>query len=120
MTTNADLFARAQAAIPGGVNSPVRAFRSVGGTPRFLVSARGIRHRLDDARVGVAEDRGTPAGDEVDVLASLGVGHVRAARRHEEARRAAHGAERAHGRVHATRDRGLRAGEQVGVGGAPR
>ena len=41
MTTNTDLFARAQAAIPGGVNSPVRAFRSVGGTPRFLVSARG-------------------------------------------------------------------------------
>ncbi|WP_127791986.1 glutamate-1-semialdehyde 2,1-aminomutase [Agromyces sp. LHK192] len=39
--TNADLFARAQAAIPGGVNSPVRAFRSVGGTPRFLVSAHG-------------------------------------------------------------------------------
>lgn len=39
--TNAELFARAQAAIPGGVNSPVRAFRSVGGTPRFLVSARG-------------------------------------------------------------------------------
>lgn len=40
-TTNAALFARAQAAIPGGVNSPVRAFRSVGGTPRFLVSAKG-------------------------------------------------------------------------------
>lgn len=40
-TTNDELFARAQAAIPGGVNSPVRAFRSVGGTPRFLVSARG-------------------------------------------------------------------------------
>ncbi|SFR68172.1 glutamate-1-semialdehyde 2,1-aminomutase [Agromyces sp. CF514] len=40
-TTNAELFARAQAAIPGGVNSPVRAFRSVGGTPRFLVSAKG-------------------------------------------------------------------------------
>ena len=39
--TNEELFARAQAAIPGGVNSPVRAFRSVGGTPRFLVSARG-------------------------------------------------------------------------------
>ena len=41
--TDAELFAprRAQAAIPGGVNSPVRAFRSVGGTPRFLVSARG-------------------------------------------------------------------------------
>ncbi|GAA1956555.1 glutamate-1-semialdehyde 2,1-aminomutase [Agromyces allii] len=40
-TTNAEFFARAQAAIPGGVNSPVRAFRSVGGTPRFLVSAKG-------------------------------------------------------------------------------
>ncbi|MDQ0894267.1 glutamate-1-semialdehyde 2,1-aminomutase [Agromyces ramosus] len=39
--TNAELFLRAEAAIPGGVNSPVRAFRSVGGTPRFLVSARG-------------------------------------------------------------------------------
>ncbi|WP_173922621.1 glutamate-1-semialdehyde 2,1-aminomutase [Agromyces sp. Marseille-P2726] len=39
--SNAELFARAQAAIPGGVNSPVRAFRSVGGTPLFLVSARG-------------------------------------------------------------------------------
>jgi glutamate-1-semialdehyde 2,1-aminomutase len=41
MTANDDLFARAVAVIPGGVNSPVRAFRSVGGTPRFMVSARG-------------------------------------------------------------------------------
>jgi glutamate-1-semialdehyde 2,1-aminomutase len=35
------LFDRASAAIPGGVNSPVRAFSAVGGTPRFLVSAAG-------------------------------------------------------------------------------
>jgi glutamate-1-semialdehyde 2,1-aminomutase len=35
------LFERAQAVIPGGVNSPVRAFRAVGGTPRFMVSGRG-------------------------------------------------------------------------------
>ncbi|HVL83688.1 MAG TPA: glutamate-1-semialdehyde 2,1-aminomutase [Pseudonocardia sp.] len=35
------LFERASAAIPGGVNSPVRAFTSVGGTPRFMVSAAG-------------------------------------------------------------------------------
>ena len=35
------LFTRAAAVIPGGVNSPVRAFTSVGGTPRFMVSARG-------------------------------------------------------------------------------
>ena len=35
------LFARAQAVIPGGVNSPVRAFRAVGGTPRFMVCGAG-------------------------------------------------------------------------------
>jgi glutamate-1-semialdehyde 2,1-aminomutase len=40
-TRSEQLFARAQATIPGGVNSPVRAFRSVGGTPRFIVSADG-------------------------------------------------------------------------------
>ena len=38
---NDELFARAKASIPGGVNSPVRAFGSVGGTPRFLVKASG-------------------------------------------------------------------------------
>ncbi len=41
MTKNAELFGRAPRSIPGGVNSPVRAFRSVGGTPRFLTRARG-------------------------------------------------------------------------------
>lgn len=35
------LFARASAVIPGGVNSPVRAFKAVGGTPRFMVSGTG-------------------------------------------------------------------------------
>jgi glutamate-1-semialdehyde 2,1-aminomutase len=40
-TNSAAAFARAQTVIPGGVNSPVRAFRSVGGTPRFIASARG-------------------------------------------------------------------------------
>ena len=38
---NARLFERAQSVIPGGVNSPVRAFRAVGGTPRFVQRARG-------------------------------------------------------------------------------
>ncbi|PZS14408.1 MAG: glutamate-1-semialdehyde-2,1-aminomutase [Pseudonocardiales bacterium] len=38
---SAELFARAQRVIPGGVNSPVRAFRAVGGTPRFMVSGSG-------------------------------------------------------------------------------
>ncbi|HEY2880140.1 glutamate-1-semialdehyde 2,1-aminomutase [Nocardioides sp.] len=37
------LFARASAVTPGGVNSPVRAFRAVGGTPRFIHSASGAR-----------------------------------------------------------------------------
>jgi glutamate-1-semialdehyde 2,1-aminomutase len=35
------LFDRASAVVPGGVNSPVRAFRAVGGTPRFMVSGQG-------------------------------------------------------------------------------
>jgi glutamate-1-semialdehyde 2,1-aminomutase len=38
---SAKLFARAQAAIPGGVNSPVRAFKAVGGSPRFIARAKG-------------------------------------------------------------------------------
>ncbi|BBX27592.1 glutamate-1-semialdehyde 2,1-aminomutase [Mycolicibacterium alvei] len=38
---SAQLFADACAVIPGGVNSPVRAFSSVGGTPRFITSAKG-------------------------------------------------------------------------------
>jgi glutamate-1-semialdehyde 2,1-aminomutase len=38
---NHDLFERAQRVIPGGVNSPVRAFRAVGGTPRFIDRADG-------------------------------------------------------------------------------
>ena len=38
---NQDLFDRAKSLIPGGVNSPVRAFRAVGGTPRFVQRAQG-------------------------------------------------------------------------------
>ena len=41
MSRNEELFARAQTVIPGGVNSPVRSFRSVGGTPFFVASAQG-------------------------------------------------------------------------------
>ncbi len=41
MTKSEALFKQAQLTIPGGVNSPVRAFRGVGGTPRFIASARG-------------------------------------------------------------------------------
>jgi glutamate-1-semialdehyde 2,1-aminomutase len=41
VSKNERLFERAQRTIPGGVNSPVRAFRSVGGTPRFIERAEG-------------------------------------------------------------------------------
>ena len=41
MSRNVELFERACRSIPGGVNSPVRAFRSVGGTPRFVARAQG-------------------------------------------------------------------------------
>ncbi len=67
MSTNAELFERAKLAIPGGVNSPVRAFGSVGGTPAFLVRAHG-------AHVTDAEGR-----DLVDLVASWGpaiLGHA--------------------------------------------
>jgi glutamate-1-semialdehyde aminotransferase len=46
---SAELFEAANRVIPGGVNSPVRAFRSVGGTPRFIV--RGSGARVTDADV---------------------------------------------------------------------
>ncbi|MBI4822302.1 MAG: glutamate-1-semialdehyde 2,1-aminomutase [Deltaproteobacteria bacterium] len=40
---SSELFQRAQKVIPGGVNSPVRAFRAVGGDPRFIAKGRGAR-----------------------------------------------------------------------------
>ncbi len=40
-TRSKELFERAQRSIPGGVNSPVRAFKSVGGTPLFIQRAEG-------------------------------------------------------------------------------
>jgi glutamate-1-semialdehyde 2,1-aminomutase len=41
MDRNLELFERSKRAIPGGVNSPVRAFKAVGGTPRFIQRAQG-------------------------------------------------------------------------------
>lgn len=65
--SNEHFFTRAKQSIPGGVNSPVRAYGSVGGTPRFLVGAKG-------AYVTDAEGR-----DYVDLVASWGpaiLGHT--------------------------------------------
>ncbi|MCU1506014.1 MAG: glutamate-semialdehyde -aminomutase [Microbacteriaceae bacterium] len=67
MSSNEHYFTRAKLSIPGGVNSPVRAYGSVGGTPRFLVSARG-------AYVTDAEGR-----EYVDLVSSWGpaiLGHA--------------------------------------------
>src|ERR687884_1764996 len=47
---SAELFARAVELMPGGVNSPVRAFRGVGGTPRFIKSAQGATMTDVEAR----------------------------------------------------------------------
>ena len=50
MTSNSELLERARARIPGGVNSPVRAFRGVGGDPLFIQRAEGARLHAIDGR----------------------------------------------------------------------
>ena len=47
---SAELFERALRVIPGGVSSPVRAFRAVGGTPRVIASGSGSRLIDEDGR----------------------------------------------------------------------
>src|SRR6185295_13533551 len=62
------LYERAQGLIPGGVNSPVRAFRAVGGTPLFIRSAKGAMLTDVDGR------------DYIDYVGSWGpmiLGHAR-------------------------------------------
>ncbi|HET6812108.1 MAG TPA: glutamate-1-semialdehyde 2,1-aminomutase [Acidimicrobiales bacterium] len=50
MNSNEELFGRAERVIPGGVNSPVRAFRAVGGVPYFVARARGPHVWDEDGR----------------------------------------------------------------------
>ena len=50
MNRSSALFTRAQQSIPGGVNSPVRAFKSVGGTPLFIKSAKGAYMYDEDGK----------------------------------------------------------------------
>ena len=50
MSRSEQLFERAKAVLPGGVNSPVRAFRAVGGTPFFVAGAAGARLTDVDGR----------------------------------------------------------------------
>src|SRR5262245_26228626 len=53
MTRSEELFERARRVIPGGVNSPVRAFKAVGGSPRFIVWGEGSRVFDADGRAYV-------------------------------------------------------------------
>ncbi len=64
-----ELFERAQKVIPGGVNSPVRAFRSVGMTPRFIVRGEGSR---------VWDEDGNSYIDFVGSWGPMILGHARA------------------------------------------
>lgn len=50
MSVSEQLFERAKKVMPGGVNSPVRAFGAVGGAPRFIKSAQGARITDEDGR----------------------------------------------------------------------
>lgn len=67
ISRNQQLFERAQQRIPGGVNSPVRAFRSVGGTPPFFVTGSGAR---------VTDADGTSYIDYVGSWGPLILGHA--------------------------------------------
>jgi glutamate-1-semialdehyde 2,1-aminomutase len=53
MSRSEELFDRAQRTIPGGVNSPVRAFKAVGGSPRFIAAAQGAYIHDADGRAYV-------------------------------------------------------------------
>ena len=67
MTTNDELFERARRVIPGGVNSPVRAFGSVGGTPYFVARAEGAH---------VWDVEGTRRIDLVQSYGAIVAGHA--------------------------------------------
>ncbi|MFU0831463.1 MAG: Glutamate-1-semialdehyde 2,1-aminomutase [Oscillospiraceae bacterium] len=68
MDKSEELFYRATKVIPGGVNSPVRAFQAVGGTPRFIVSAKGNR---------IIDEDGVEYIDYVGSWGPMILGHAR-------------------------------------------
>ena len=68
--TSAGWYQRATAVMPGGVNSPVRAFKSVGRTPPFVVSAAGAHMETVDGETLV---------DFISSWGALILGHARPA-----------------------------------------
>jgi hypothetical protein len=69
---------------------------ALGGSAVAGAVGRGALHRVDDGRVGVAEDDGAVALHEVDVATTLDVPHEGSVGASDEVRRAADGAERTH------------------------
>ncbi len=67
MSTNEHLFDRAVRVIPGGVNSPIRAFKAVGGTPRFIAHASGSK---------ITDVEGTTYLDLVQSYGAIIAGHA--------------------------------------------
>src|SRR5207253_7170558 len=68
VSTSEELFVRAERVIPGGVNSPVRAYRTVGGTPRFVASGSGAE---------IVDADGRRCVDYVQSWGALLFGHAR-------------------------------------------
>ena len=87
-----------------------------GGTEGQAAGCR-VPHRVDDARVRVAEQGRSPRGDEIDVLAAGDIGHRGALRGDDGERGAADGAEGAHRGVDPAGDHGAGAGRGIRVRG---
>ena len=113
------LGARARRSAPSRSTAARRAISSASstssavGAPKLVPRRSAASTRRDDLRVRVAEDQRAPRADVVDVAVAVDVEEVRALAAVDEERRAADGAERAHGRVHAAREERRRLREQA-------
>lgn len=75
---------------------------SLAGRTEGRTAGYGVLDRGDDVGLRMPENHRPPGTNEVDVLPPVGIGQVGTVTGHHEPGRTAHGAERAHGRVHAT------------------
>ena len=71
MDRNQQLFDRAKLVIPGGVNSPVRAFRGVGGEPFFVERASGAIPAVTPGATPPPESPSEPAGPPPSMLHAI-------------------------------------------------
>ena len=87
-----------------------------GRCPEGQTAGGRLPYGLDDAGMGVPEERRAPRTHQIDIVAPLGVEDMRAASARDEGGRAAHRAEGAHGGVHSSGDDGAGGVEEGGVG----